>query len=114
MLFQAEHIEQIRRGEKTQTRRLWESRQAKPGSVHIASTELFTSHDEANCYIRIEDVWTELLREMTVADADAEGGYTLAEFKQVWRDINGVWDPGQEVTVVEFEYVGRERDGGDD
>ncbi len=40
---------------------------------------------------------------MTEEDAKKEGGYSLKEFKEVWRDINGAWDPELEVWVVEFE-----------
>ena len=109
MLFQAEHIKQIRDGEKTATRRKWESPQVKEGGIYIASTEMFTSHDEADCYIRVLNVYNELLRDMTAEDAAKEGGYSHDEFIDVWREIHGVWDPGQEVTVVEFEYAGRER-----
>jgi len=109
MLFQQEHIEQIRSGEKTATRRKWATPQATEGGVYIASTEMFTSHDEADCYIRATDVYKQLLGDMTAEDADMEGGYSYDEFVDVWREINGCWDPGQEVTVVEFEYAGRER-----
>ena len=36
MLFKPDHIEQIRSGEKTVTRRDWESPQATVGGVYIA------------------------------------------------------------------------------
>jgi len=110
MLFQSEHIEQIRSGEKTATRRDWERKQVVEGNVYIASTEMFTSHDDADCYIRATDVYQQALGDMTPADADREGGYTLGEFRDVWREINGDWDPDAEVWVVEFEYVGRSKD----
>lgn len=109
MLFQPEHIEQIRAGEKTVTRRDWAHRQAVPGNVYMASTEMFQSDDEADCYISVENVYRQPLGEMDEQDADAEGGYTLAEFRDVWREINGEWKPEKVVYVVEFEYVGRER-----
>jgi hypothetical protein len=111
MLFQPEHIEQIRSGEKTQTRRDWADNYARPsaGDIRMATTELFTSDDECDCYIRVLDAHQEPLGAITPADAAAEGGYTVAEFRDVWRDINGAWDPGQIVAVVTFEYVGRSR-----
>jgi hypothetical protein len=108
MLFQDDHIRQIRAGEKTATRRAWETPQVKEGGVYIASTEMFCSHEEADCYIRVTDVYKQRLRDMTAEDADKEGGYSYDEFIEVWRDINGDWRPDKEVTVVEFEYVGRE------
>jgi len=108
MLFQEEHIRQIRSGEKTVTRRDWKSPQVKEGGVYIASTEMFCSHEEANCYIRVTDVRKEPLGSITPAGADREGGYTREEFIEVWEDINGEWEPEQHITVAEFEYVGRE------
>ena len=108
MLFQEEHIEQIREGEKTQTRRDWASPQATAGNVYIASTELLTSHEEADCYIRVLDIRKEALGEITPYAAEREGGYTVEEFREVWREINGEWEPHKTVTVVEFEYAGRE------
>lgn len=107
MLFKPEHIEQIRAGEKTVTRRDWKRRQVTEGGVYIASTEMFTSHEDADCYIRVEDVYDEPLGAISPAQADREGGYTVDEFEQVWREINGSWDAAKRVTVVEFEYVGR-------
>jgi hypothetical protein len=111
MLFQPEHIDQIRRGEKTQTRRDWSENYARPnvGSIQIASTEMFTSDAEADCYIRITDHWREQLGDMLPTDAEAEGGYSLAEFREVWAELHGEWDPDLHVDVVEFEYVGTER-----
>lgn len=110
MLFQKEHIEQIRNGEKTVTRRDWRRRQAREGGVYIASTEMFTSHEEADCYIQVTDVYQEQLGEMDDRDAEKEGGYTLEEFQRLWEYINGEpWDPEKEVYVVEFEYVGPNR-----
>jgi len=108
MLFQEEHIEAIRAGEKTVTRRDWESRQVKEGGVYIASTEMFTSHDEADCYIRVTNVHEEELCAMTPGDAEREGGYTLDEFRDLWAELHGRWKPTQTVTVVKFEYVGRQ------
>lgn len=111
MLFRNEHIEQIRAGEKTATRRTWDRRHVRPGGTYIASTEMFTSHTEADCYIRVTDIRIERLGDMTETDAQAEGGYSLEEFREVWRDINGGWDPAIDVYVVEFEYAGRTRSG---
>jgi len=50
------------------------------------------------------DPWKRL-REITPADAMAEGGYTVEEFRKVWRRINGPWDPDKEVTVYDFKVV---------
>lgn len=109
MLFQPEHIKQIRSGEKTATRRDWKRRAAKPGNIYIASSEMFTSHEDADCYIRVSDVYEEPLGEMDEEDATKEGGYSLPEFRDVWREIHGKWTPEETIYVVEFEYAGRGR-----
>lgn len=114
MLFQPEHIDQIRRGEKTQTRRDWDENYPGPtvGSIQIASTKMFTSDAEADCYIRITDRWEQPLGDMLQSHADAEGGYDLAEFRDLWVDLHGEWDPDLYVDVVEFEYIGTDRNSG--
>ena len=70
---------------------------------------MFTSDDECDCYIRVIECYQEPLGEMTDADAQKEGSYDLAGFREAWEAINGAWVPGLVVDVVEFEYVGRER-----
>lgn len=114
MLFKERHIEQIRSGSKTVTRREWSDGHGRPrvGSIHMAATELFTSHDEADCYIRILDVYDEALGEMTDEDAQKEGDYSSVEsFRSGYEDVygEGAWDDEKVVTVVEFEYAGRSK-----
>lgn len=114
MIFQQHHREQIRTGEKTQTRRIWESNQVTVGKTYRATLGgnveqgMFTSREECDCFIRVTDVEEEPLGEMTEADAEAEGGYTLEEYREKWEAINGEgsWDPDQAVWVVDFEYAG--------
>lgn len=114
MLFKPYHIPMIRSGSKTVTRREWAENYSRPneGSVQIASDEMFKSDEEADCYIRILDVYDQALGEMSDEDAQMEGDYeSLEEFKEGYAKVYGddAWDPEKEVAVVEFEYVGRER-----
>lgn len=114
MLFKDYHIPMIRSGSKTATRREWSENYAGPnvGSVVAATTELFVSDEEADCYIRITDRYQQRLGEMTEEDAQAEGDYRdLYDFKTAYEDVYGEdsFDPWKVVDVVEFEYVGRER-----
>jgi len=46
---------------------------------------------------------------MTEEDAQQEGCNSLDEFRDVWREINGDWQPDLVVDVIEMEYVGRAR-----
>lgn len=115
LLFKEPHIEAIRAGTKTVTRRDWAENYGRPnvGTVQMATTSLFETDEECDCYVRILDVYQEPLREMDHADARAEGGYDMVDFRAAWRDINGEWNPDLVVDVVEFEYVGTERPEGD-
>lgn len=112
MLFQDDHIAAIREGRKTATRRDWDdgyNARPSPGDVRMATTHLFESDDECDCYIRVLDVYQEPLGDMDQEDARKEGGYSLDDFREAWAEINDEWDPDQVVDVVEFEYVGRKR-----
>ena len=114
MLFKDYHIPMIRSGSKTVTRREWAENYNPPrvGSIQIASDEMFTTDEDADCYIRILDVYDQPLGAMTDDDAQNEGDYeTVEEFIDGYEKVYGQdsWDPEKTVTVVEFEYVGRER-----
>lgn len=111
LLFKPRHIDAIRSGTKTATRRDWAENYPRPspGDVRMAVTEMFTTDDECDCYLRVTDVYQEPLGEMDHEDARKEGGYDMADFRDAWREINGEWDPELVVDVVEFEYIGRER-----
>ena len=115
LLFKDHHIPMIRDGVKTATRRQWSENYNRPseGSVQMAVTELFTSDEECDCYIKILDVYQETLADMKPQDFEKEGGYDRDGFVEVWKDICGEWDPFEVVDVVEFEYVGTDRPGGD-
>ena len=108
MIFQPEHIEQIRAGEKTATRRQWDSRRATTGTTYRATigADMFVPRSECDCFIRATDVYQQNLGDMTEADADREGGYSIDGFRSAWENINGDWSPDESVWVVEFEYAG--------
>lgn len=113
ILFKDRHIDAIRNGTKTATRRDWADNYARPspGDIRMAVTEMFTPEEECDCFIRVTDVYQQPLGEMTEEDAQKEGGYEMADFIEAWEEINGEWDPDLEVDVVEFEYVDEDRPG---
>lgn len=107
----------IRSASKTVTRREWADEYPRPniGSVQIASKDMFTSDEEANCYIRILDIADQPLGDMTCQDARKEGDYEdLEAFRVAYEDVygEGTWDEQKTVAVVRFEYVGRSRPDG--
>jgi uncharacterized protein YhfF len=118
MLFKPRHIEQIRTGEKTVTRREWKEDYSGPnvGTVVAAKTELFKPDDECDCYIRITGKRTEALGDISQESARREGEYDgVEDFRSGYERVygEGAWDPKKIVTVVEFEYVGESRPGVD-
>ncbi|MFW6008682.1 MAG: ASCH domain-containing protein [archaeon] len=105
MLFQPEHIKMIKNGEKTVTRRDWDKRMIKAGNIYPCQTKMFQTKEECEVFIKVKKWYKENLGEMTEEDAKKEGGYSLKEFKQLWKNLNGSWDDNLEVFVIEFEVV---------
>mgnify|MGYP006307001817 CR=1 FL=1 len=109
LIVQPEHLEDSLEGRKWETRRVWESPRVKIGNsyrlLRAGVDGLFTKREDAPAYAVIEDVRQERLGDIDAESAFAEGGYTVEEFRGVWRDINGEWDPGQLVYVVTYSAV---------
>jgi hypothetical protein len=103
MLFETHHIKLIVDGEKTATRRRWDSSQVIEGNSYRACESLFTPREESPAYIVVNDVYQEQLGEMTEQDAQKEGRYSLDEFRTLWKEMHGEWNPQETVWVVEFD-----------
>jgi hypothetical protein len=102
------HLRQSLNGTKWMTRRLWDAPRLTVGKSYRAvrsdvQGSMFTPRDEAPAYIVVESIHEEPLGELTPEDADAEGGYTVEEFKDLWAEMHGEWNPDQMVYVVEYE-----------
>jgi hypothetical protein len=108
LMFSEDHLAQVVTGEKTQTRRLWETPRVTVGNSYRAVRSdvqgaMFTPRADAPAYVKIRAVRQEPLGSLSEADAMAEGGYTINEFRDEWRRINGEWTPEQPVIVVSFD-----------
>lgn len=90
----------ILEGKKTATRRL--KGRYRLGSIQAVQTRFF---ERARARIRILRKYRQALGAMREEDARKEGGYTLPEFRDVWREIHGCWDPTEIVWVYEFALV---------
>jgi len=101
LIFRREHIDLILEGRKTQTRRR-HKHILKAGKVYGIKTSWvhWTGHR-----ILITRVYRQRLGDITPEEARKEGGYTVEEFKEVWRRINGSWNPDEEVWVYEFRAL---------
>ena len=93
--FEPIHATLILRGKKTQTSRSGIPPGLKEGDV----IEAYTKFAE----LKVTKIERKKLKEFTEEDAKREGGYTLAEFKRVWRRLHGEWDPDRTVTVIHFK-----------
>lgn len=103
LLFKPPHATLTCRGLKTATRRKG-ARRWRVGAVHKCYTRVPFARGGSKPFaaIRILSVERQTLGDMTEDDARKEGGYTLAEFRQLWCEMHGGWNPCEEVWVVEF------------
>lgn len=96
--FRKNHIDMIKNGKKTQTTRFWHNaREGDKVDVHL--------HEPNVSKVEILTKEKKKLKDFTEDDAKREGGYTLEEFKDVWRQIHGSWNPNSEVIVYKFKVV---------
>lgn len=104
MLFKPEHIEMIKNGTKTVTRRIWKSWHVKVGRTYPAQIRMYQPRHGCPL-ILVTDRYIQSLGEMTEKDANKEGGYTLEQFIKRFEEITkNPWDPELEVYVVEFDF----------
>jgi len=106
LLFKPEHVEAIKSGRKTQTRRLWpHGCRVKVGSIHQCRTRMLDA-SSTFARIRILRVWRERLLDISEADAHAEGYLSREAYWTAFVRINGpLAEPNPLVWVVEFEVV---------
>jgi N4-acetylcytidine amidohydrolase len=99
LIFKKQFLKPILSGKKTQTRRV-HSRLLKVGNTYTiqVSRTRSTGH-----YLKITKLYHQKLGEVGEEEAQKEGFDSLEEFKQAWIEINGSWNPKQEVIVYEFE-----------
>jgi hypothetical protein len=111
MIFQSEHREQIRTGEKTMTRRRWDENRVTVGKTYRATRGgngeqgMFTPRSECNCFICVTGVYRETLGEMDAADARARAAILSLSSVRHSEPSTASGTPEQ-VWVVAFEYAG--------
>lgn len=107
ILFMPEHVPKILAGEKTETRRIWQKRRAKPGSVHRAKTKMLSK--EYFALLQIEAVYQERLGDISEESIKAEGYNSREEYKAVMEKANKksnfVWDDNQMIWVIKFKVI---------
>lgn len=111
MLFKPEHVDMIKMGEKTATRRDWKRWQVKEGGIYPVQTKMFQPKTDCEAFIKVTKRYKEKFKNMELEDVLKEGYSSMEHFKDIWKRINGEYpDPEQQIYVVEFEYVGDDID----
>jgi ParB family chromosome partitioning protein len=99
--FRLIHMQPILNGTKTQTSRtgIPDAKVMKGAVIHAAVWEPHFAD------LRVKFIERKRLKHFDEEDAKREGGYTLEEFKKVWKQLHGDWDENQFVFVIHFEKV---------
>jgi ParB family chromosome partitioning protein len=99
MQFEAIDKEPLLKGTKTQT-----SRTSAPDPKIKAGAVVRAAIWEPHVAdLRITSIERKRLKYFDEEDAGREGGYTLEQFKRIWKKTHGEWDENQLVYVVHFE-----------
>jgi len=96
--FSYKHAQDILTRKKSQTSR----RSLDPKIREGARVKAAISHFADLIVTKVE---RRKLGDFTEEDAQREGGYTLAEFRDVWRKLHGRWKPGESVYVIHFSVA---------
>jgi len=103
MLFKQYLVEPILNGTKTETRRLWEHRLVKVGGKYKAKTNF--GHNSVFATIMITYIRKERLGNIDSDGLEKEGCKSFNEFKQIWIDSYGSWQPDAQVFVIGFQLA---------
>ena len=96
--FSKIHADSILRKTKSQTSRKTKDPRLQKGVTVRAQVTHFAD-------LEVIDVHRKKLADFDEEDAKREGGYTLEEFKQVWKKLHGKWDPEEYVYAIQFDFV---------
>lgn len=104
LLFKPEHVQLILEGRKSETRRLWKRRRARPLALHWCTTKLY---DKAArfCRVRIVSCTRQALGCITDEGARREGYASRELFLAAFERINGATPLETIVYVVRFHKV---------
>ncbi|MBA7508071.1 Nucleoid occlusion protein [subsurface metagenome] len=96
--FSKAHADAIAARVKTQTSRKAKDPRLQPGVTVQAQVTHFAD-------LGVTDVYRKKLGDFDEEDARREGGYTLDEFKEVWKALHGEWNPNETVYVIRFRVA---------
>jgi len=101
LTFTAPNRDPILKGLQTQTTRI-----ASPGTKIKTGKIVYATVLEPHFTdLRIISVERKRLKYFNEEDAKAEGGFTLGEFKEIWKKKHGEWNENQLVYIIRFEKI---------
>jgi len=99
MPFRLDHMEPILKGVKTQT-----SRKGIPDSkIKVGATIRAAVWEPRFTDLIVTEIERKRLKDFNEEDAKREGGYTLEEFRKVWKNIHGEYNENVIVYVIKFK-----------
>lgn len=108
MLFKPSHIGMILSGTKTATRRVWKKPMVKVGGIYKCKTKMLDKKYFAK--IEVNNLYKQKLGDMKEGDAKKEGYSSLKKFFSIWYEINGIVKFNQEIYVIEFKLIEKDKD----
>ena len=96
--FSKVHADSIIENVKTQTTRKSKDPRLQKGVIVRAQITHFAD-------LEVFDIYRKKLADFNEDDAHREGGYTLDEFKEVWKSLHGSWNPNESVYIVRFNLL---------
>lgn len=96
--FSRAHAEATEKGIKTQTSRKTKDPRLQSGMLVRAQVTHYAD-------LEVINVFRKKLGDFDEEDARREGGYTLDEFKEVWKKLHGEWNPNESVYVIQFKFT---------
>jgi ParB family chromosome partitioning protein len=99
--FRLNHMQPILKGTKTQT-----SRKGIPDpKIKIGARIHAAIWEPRVADLVITSIERKRLADFTELDAEREGGYTVEEFKKVWKNLHGNWNENEVVCVIHFKLA---------
>lgn len=96
--FSKAHADAILKQVKTQTSRKTKDPRLQKGVNVRAQVTYFAD-------LEVTDVYRKKLGDFDEEDAKREGGYTLDEFKEVWKELHGEWNPNESLYIIQFRLM---------
>ena len=78
-----------------------------PGDFGTFNSIIFTVRAQVTYFADLDilNIYRKKLSEFDENDAMREGGYTLDEFKELWKELHGDWNPNESVYVIQFKIA---------